>query len=128
MGPDGHVCSLFPNHPLLKEEKRLVASLNDSPKPPAERVTLTLPVVRAANKVIVVAKGESKHDTVSTVVKRSLMPWLDQDIDTLLPVELTGVSEYILDESAAHGPPVQETVDQAAAGQATSKVARARKS
>lgn len=60
VGPDGHVCSLFPQHPVLGEETRWVTEIEDSPKAPRERLTLTLPAIFASHTVIVAASGESK--------------------------------------------------------------------
>jgi 6-phosphogluconolactonase len=72
VGEDGHTASLFPNHPILKATG-LVAGIKNSPKPPSERVTLTLETIQAAKQVIVLATGKGKADAVA-LAKRGEVP------------------------------------------------------
>jgi len=67
MGEDGHTASLFPGHELLDEEHEWVAPVFDAPKPPAERITLTLPVINHAREVIFVVAGEGKAHPLQAV-------------------------------------------------------------
>jgi 6-phosphogluconolactonase len=46
MGGEGHINSLFPETPAVRETSRLVVGVSDSPKPPPRRITLTLPAVQ----------------------------------------------------------------------------------
>ncbi|KAF8640488.1 hypothetical protein AX17_000151 [Amanita inopinata Kibby_2008] len=68
MGPDGHTASLFPAHEILSEDDRWVAYVEDSPKPPPKRITFTYPVINHAARVVFVACGKEKVDTLSNVL------------------------------------------------------------
>jgi len=67
-GPDGHTCSLFPGHELLRETDAWVAAIEDSPKPPAKRITLTLPVVTHGIKIVFVATGDGKKKILKEIL------------------------------------------------------------
>ncbi|KAF4554159.1 Glucosamine-6-phosphate isomerases/6-phosphogluconolactonase-like protein [Elsinoe fawcettii] len=68
-GPDGHTCSLFPGHPLLREHDAWVLSISDSPKPPPKRITLSLPVVLHGAKIAFVATGGGKKDIMKQILE-----------------------------------------------------------
>lgn len=59
LGPDGHTASLFPDNPGL-DATGICAPIHDSPKPPSDRITMTLGVLRAARAILFMATGESK--------------------------------------------------------------------
>ena len=69
IGPDGHVASLFPGASTLDaDERELCLGVHDSPKPPLERITLSLAVLRAARSCVVLATGASKADAVNAML------------------------------------------------------------
>jgi 6-phosphogluconolactonase len=68
MGGEGHINSLFPHTPAVLETRRMVVGVDDSPKPPPRRITLTLPAVRRSRQVWLVVSGEAKADAVAAAV------------------------------------------------------------
>jgi 6-phosphogluconolactonase len=70
VGEDGHVASVFPDHPVL-HESRPVAAVRDSPKPPPVRTSLTLPTVNTAEEVWLVAGGADKAGAVGAALSGS---------------------------------------------------------
>jgi len=67
VGEDGHVASLFPEHPVLNETGT-TAAVHNSPKPPPTRITLTMPAIQNADEVWLVAAGPDKTDSVGAAL------------------------------------------------------------
>jgi 6-phosphogluconolactonase len=95
LGEDGHTASLFPGSPALKEAQALVAYVHDAPKPPPERLTMTLPVINAARAVLFMVQGASKRDALARVLRR----------DPALPASrvqpVDGELQFIVDRASA---------------------------
>jgi 6-phosphogluconolactonase len=69
IGPDGHVASLFPGAATLDADENAVClGVLDSPKPPPQRITLSLAVLRAARECVLLATGASKADAVAAML------------------------------------------------------------
>jgi 6-phosphogluconolactonase len=63
VGEDGHVASVFPEHPVAYESRPVVA-VRGSPKPPPVRITMTLPAINTAEEVWLIAAGAGKASAV----------------------------------------------------------------
>mmetsp|Transcript_2035 Transcript_2035/g.7444 ORF Transcript_2035/g.7444 Transcript_2035/m.7444 type:complete len:293 (+) Transcript_2035:107-985(+) len=94
IGEDGHVASLFPNRPETAATAGIALPVTTSPKPPANRVTLTLPVINSAAKVIIAASGAGKAEIVQRVVEHQTLPGA-------LPAQLVRPAVFCIDASAA---------------------------
>jgi 6-phosphogluconolactonase len=64
VGPDTHVASLFPELPAVRETERTVVAVHGAPKPPPVRISLTLPAIRIAHEVWLLAAGQDKAKAV----------------------------------------------------------------
>ena len=71
-GPDGHTCSLFPGHALLKETEKTIALIRDSPKPPPRRISFTFPVLAKAGAIAFIAEGEGKAPVIDQIFNDKL--------------------------------------------------------
>lgn len=68
MGGEGHINSLFPDTDAVKEESAKVIAVFDSPKPPAERVSLTLPAIHSAKRVWLLVSGAEKAEAAAAII------------------------------------------------------------
>lgn len=93
MGADGHTASLFPGSAALDQRDRRVLAVR-GPKPPAERLTITPPVIEAASEVGVIAAGADKAEMAARAIEGPLDP-------QALPVQLARRGVWFLDQAAA---------------------------
>jgi 6-phosphogluconolactonase len=93
LGPDGHTASLFPGNPVVRADGICVA-VHDAPTPPPDRITVTVPVLRAARSIVFLATGSEKAEAV-----RGLLAGPDPAV----PASLLGGdhTEAIVDRDAA---------------------------
>jgi 6-phosphogluconolactonase len=96
VGGEGHINSLFPHTPAVRETERQVVGVTDSPKPPPKRITLTLPAVQRSREVWLVVAGADKANAVAAAVGGA-------DPDDVPAAGATGrqATLWLLDEEAA---------------------------
>lgn len=93
MGPDGHTASLFPGHPALEVTEAPCVAVRGAPKPPPERITLSLPVLRRARHTLLLVTGAEKADALARVRAG------DESVPTALLGD--GLDEIACDRAAA---------------------------
>lgn len=100
IGPDGHCASLFPGQVSLTERRRLVVGVPQAGLEPfVPRISLTLPALASARRVVFLATGESKAAAIS----RAFGPDSEPDPQTpssLLVPEAQAIS-VLIDDAAA---------------------------
>jgi 6-phosphogluconolactonase len=100
LGPDGHVASLYPRQPTLDVRDRAAVGLEEAGwKPYVPRVSLTMPVLCAARRIVFLVAGEDKAEAVERCFGPGVEPNHDAPGSMVRPVD--GELILLLDEAAA---------------------------
>ncbi|HZT92108.1 MAG TPA: 6-phosphogluconolactonase [Gaiellaceae bacterium] len=97
LGPDGHMASLFPGSPQLQVTDRRAVSGPPGLEPWIERVTMTVPVIQAAKRIVFLVSGEAKADAVARAFGGEVTPEVPASLSRRAPVPV----EVFLDPAAA---------------------------
>lgn len=102
IGPDGHVASLFPGHPAAVVADAIVVPVEESPKPPPERLSLTFEAMERSNAVWFVAAGADKADAIARALTGPAAPGSPEAVECPARVP-RGTVETVwwLDDAAA---------------------------
>jgi 6-phosphogluconolactonase len=60
VGPDGHIASLFPDRDGYRRGEKTVIAVREAPKPPPNRLSLTLPAINSSDRIWMVLAGPDK--------------------------------------------------------------------
>ena len=71
VGEDGHVCSLFPGHKALLVDDLRAVAIEDAPKPPKRRLSLTMRFVLQTKKIWVIAIGQRKLPVLQAAINKT---------------------------------------------------------
>jgi 6-phosphogluconolactonase len=71
VGEDGHVCSLFPGHKALIQDDLRAVAIEDAPKPPARRLSLTLRYLLQTRRIWVIAIGPRKFPVLQAALLKT---------------------------------------------------------
>ncbi len=74
LGEDGHTASLFPGQGDVAAAPSLVAPVHDSPKPPPDRVTLTLRALATAEVIAFLVTGAGKREALAALLAGGDVP------------------------------------------------------
>ena len=96
IGPDGHIASLFPGFPQLDVDDAMAVGVTGSPKPPPERISLTLSALNRSRSVWFLVSGSGKAAAVAAALGGA-------DLHEIPAAGVTGREETIwfLDREAA---------------------------
>lgn len=104
VGPDGHVASLFPGKDAVTVTDRLCVAELDSPKPPPQRVSLTVPALSRAHQVWMIVSGSGKAPAVAAALGGGSSPEVPGAPAPAGLVAGRDLTLWLLDVDAAGGP------------------------
>ena len=105
LGPDAHVASLYPGQPTLDVTDRLCVGVEEAGwKPYVPRVSMTMPVLCAARRIVFLVAGDDKAEAVERAFGPGVEPNHDAPGSMVRPTD--GDLVLLLDEAAASHLPV----------------------
>jgi 6-phosphogluconolactonase len=102
VGSDGHTLSLFPRAPQLAERISLVVEVPEAGLEPfVPRVSMTLPALAAAARVLVLATGEAKAEPIGQAFGAGAIARPEAPASLIANAVTSGTLSVVLDAAAA---------------------------